>query len=471
MVALKIPPGRSFVVCAWWFLQQIQALGKGRKKGSRCRIVLLDGGSEEKWVMVILLVIVLRWCCDHDEAIWLIDWLIDWSPSALEKKFFPSVNEISDPMEFVLAQPTAPRDVMVWCPRSVLVMMGRGAGCESYLSAVHDPFWDLTWMAGGETIRARDRNPGTLGGKMMRSGKKKERLAYSCNRVCRWSECRWIFEMMMMMMMMVMNNRKKDLCRRWDIHDYPCPAAGRISESCLWCACFCLAHSTCIRWVWFWSRGLLGHVEIGRGESPSHSHASHHTGRKLACRICEAGRSDLVVGEMMSLFGDFGKGAVGWWTWARRVLGLLWAIVVVWGRHSEWRRRRTLEVKLRKFVLDRGLEGWLGVGRALMLGEWWWLTVDVYCVECVEWWSMCLLWEMDRGGEERVFIMFGRAVSRHSWWLIDWTTAAKSGCRHPSTRNLVSGARFDDWRYSGLGHIHSMRQGLEVVRYLTGWLP
>ena len=33
--------------------------------------------------------------------------------------------------------------------------------------------------------------------------------------------------------------------------------------------------------------------------------------------------------ERLSLFGDFRKRAVGWWTWARRVLRLLWTVVVV----------------------------------------------------------------------------------------------------------------------------------------------
>ena len=33
--------------------------------------------------------------------------------------------------------------------------------------------------------------------------------------------------------------------------------------------------------------------------------------------------------EEMGLFRDLGKRTVGWWAWARRVLGLLGTIVVV----------------------------------------------------------------------------------------------------------------------------------------------
>ena len=43
----------------------------------------------------------------------------------------------------------------------------------------------------------------------------------------------------------------------------------------------------------------------------------------------EAGRSSVVEREGVKLFGNFGKRAIGWWAWARRILGLLRAIVVI----------------------------------------------------------------------------------------------------------------------------------------------
>lgn len=54
-----------------------------------------------------------------------------------------------------------------------------------------------------------------------------------------------------------------------------------------------------------------------------------HRRREAGWVVCGAAESSVVESEESSLFGDFGKRAIGRWTWARRVVGgVLWAIVV-----------------------------------------------------------------------------------------------------------------------------------------------
>lgn len=71
---------------------------------------------------------------------------------------------------------------------------------------------------------------------------------------------------------------------------------------------------------------LLSHSETRRHECIARA---THRRPKVGCVSCVAEGGNVVESKRMALFWDFGQRAVGRWAWARRVLGLLWAIVMV----------------------------------------------------------------------------------------------------------------------------------------------